>query len=245
MALLGQASGGFTESSSALRLLYVGVRNSIGVLSDDAFTQTNPPVVTTASTISTNVDTQVFGVLSGSVAFTRPDQGSNVIGGPAESLADASLETFVRPLGLFINNAAGNAFENAPAAASGKGPYVSSQGSHGSQLFETQALGASTGGTTLAQGDDLTYVAGQELIQRIGLCLVVLRYLGREFGTQLVELIGIPRLKFLTNIGERRFRRHLFGRPCVRRPKCHGDQCHPHTCHRLRSHRFVSFHSVA
>jgi hypothetical protein len=164
MALLGQASGGFTESSSALRLLYVGVRNSIGVLSDDAFTQTNPPVVTTASTISTNVDTQVFGVLSGSVAFTRPDQGSNVIGGPAESLADASLETFVRPLGLFINNAAGNAFENAPAAASGKGPYVSAQGSHGSQLFETQALGASTGGVALAQGDDLTYVAGQELV---------------------------------------------------------------------------------
>ena len=43
MPLLGQASGGFTESSSALRLLHVGVRNTVGILTDDAFTQTNPP----------------------------------------------------------------------------------------------------------------------------------------------------------------------------------------------------------
>ena len=73
MPLLGQASGGFTESSSALRLLHVGVRNTVGILTDDAFTQTNPPLVTTAGTISENVDTAVAGVLSGSVAFTRPD----------------------------------------------------------------------------------------------------------------------------------------------------------------------------
>jgi hypothetical protein len=162
MPMLGQASGGFTESSSALRILYVGVRNSAGILTDDAFTQTNPPNVTTASTISTNVDTSVLGVLSGSVAFTRPDQGANYIGGNAESLANALHETFVRPLGLFINSAAGNAFENQPAAASGKGPYVSGMGTHASQLFETQSLG--TNGVTFSAGDDLTYTTGQELI---------------------------------------------------------------------------------
>jgi len=33
MALLGQASGGFTESNSALRILHVGVRNTVTVLS--------------------------------------------------------------------------------------------------------------------------------------------------------------------------------------------------------------------
>ena len=162
MPLLGQASGGFLESSSALRLLYVGVRNSTGILTDDAFTQTNPPIVTTASTISTNVDTSVLGVLSGSVAFTRPDSGSTYIGGNAETLANALLETFVRPLGCFINNAAGNAFENQPAAASGVGPYVSALGTYASQLFETQALG--TNGAGIAQGADLTYTTGQELI---------------------------------------------------------------------------------
>lgn len=162
MPMLGQASGGFTESSSALRILHVGVRNTVGILTDDAFTQTNPPIVTTASTISTQVDTSVNGVLSGSVAFTRPDKGSNYIGGNAESLSNALHETFVRPLGLFINSAAGNAFENQPAAASGKGPYVAAQGTYGCQLFETQALG--TNGVGIAQGAALNYVTGQELI---------------------------------------------------------------------------------
>lgn len=162
MPMLGQASGGFLESSSALRILHVGVRNTVGILTDDAFTQTNPPNVTTASTISSNVDTSVLGVLSGSVAFTRPDQGSLYIGGNAEALANALLETFVRPLGCFINSAAGNAFENQPGAASGKGPYVSAAGTYASQLFETQSLG--TNGVTIAAGDDLNYNAGQELI---------------------------------------------------------------------------------
>jgi hypothetical protein len=152
MAMLGQASGGFTESSSALRLLHVGVRNTVGILTDVAFTQTNPPIVTGAGTISTNVDTSVLGVLSGSVAFTRPDQGSNYIGGPVAGLTTANPN--VRPLGLFINSAAGNAYENQPAAASGKGPYVSAMGTYASQLFETENL--NTGAT-------LTYTTGQFL----------------------------------------------------------------------------------
>ena len=163
MAMAGQASGGFLESSSALRLLHVGVRNATGVLAPDAFEQTNPPIVTTAGTISSNVDTDVLGVLSGSVAFTRPDVGSNVIGGNAETLADATLETYVRPLGVFINTANGNAFENQPGQASGKNTYVSSQGTYGNQLFETQLLdGGAVAG--MATGDDLTYIAGQELV---------------------------------------------------------------------------------
>lgn len=165
MPLLGQASGGFLESSSALRLLHVGIRNTVGILTDDAFTQTNPPIVTTpTTTISDNVDTSVLGVLSGSVAFTRPDVGSNYIGGNAEGLATPAQELFVRPLGCFINSASGNAFENQPGPASGKGPYVSGQGCYGNQLFETQALAATTGGVALIQGADLTYVTGQALI---------------------------------------------------------------------------------
>ena len=150
MPMLGQASGGFTESSSALRLLHVGVRNTVGILTDDAFTQTNPPIVTAAGSISTNVDTSVLGVLSGSVAFTRPDQGSNFIGGPVAPVATVG----VRPLGLFINNAAGYAYENQPAAASGKGPYVSAMGTYASQLFETQNINTNA---------DLTYATGDFL----------------------------------------------------------------------------------
>ena len=112
MALLGQASGGFTESSSALRILHVGIRNTVGVLSDDAFTQTNPPIVT--ANTSSQVDTTVLGVLSGSIAFTRPDAGSNYIGGP-----EGSADTV--PLGVFINTANGNSYENTPGTSSGKG----------------------------------------------------------------------------------------------------------------------------
>ena len=162
MALSGQASGGWTESSSALRLLHVQVRNANAVLSDDAFTQTNPPIVTTTVTISTNVDTEILGVLSGSIAFTRPDQGSNICGGPVEP--GGVDDVFVKPIGLFINTAVGNAYENTPGVASGQGPYVSAMGTFGSRLFETQALAATTGGAALAQGDDLTWTSGQAII---------------------------------------------------------------------------------
>lgn len=175
MAMLGQASGGFTESSSALRLLHVGIRNTNAILTDDAFTQTNPPIITTASTISSTVDTSVLGVLSGSVAIARPDQGSNYVGGPgsstlitvgggggAASTASAtSLPRNYTPVGLFINNAVGNAYENTPGPASGLGPYVSAMGTYASQLYETQALAAIG---ALAQGADLPYISGVGLI---------------------------------------------------------------------------------
>ena len=161
MALLGQASGGFTESSYALRILHVGIRNTVGVLTEDCFTQTNPPLTTAAADISAQADTAVLGVLSGSVAFTRPDAGSNFVGGPAEPGVGA-IDTQIRPLGCFINTAVGNAFENQPGPASGKGPYVSGQGTYGNGLFETQVIEAAAGG--LAQGDALVYSTGMELV---------------------------------------------------------------------------------
>jgi hypothetical protein len=172
--MLGQASGGFLESSSALRLLHVGIRNTTGVLTNDAFTQTNPPVQTTLSTISLNVDTATLGVLSGSVAFTRPDQGSNFIGGAAgptlltaggagiaATSTATSLPDAYQPLGLFINNAVGNAYENTPGPASGRGPYVSAMGTYASALFETQCLAAIG---ALAQGAALPYITGVPLV---------------------------------------------------------------------------------
>lgn len=163
MALLGQASGGFTESSSALRILHVGIRNTVGILTDDSFTQTNPPIVTTSSTISTaaGVDTAVLGVLSGSVACTRPDVGSNYIGGNAEN-GVAGTDRNIRVLGCFINSAVGNAFENTPAVSSGKGPYVSAQGCYGNSVYETQVLDGTT--TTLATGAALVYTIGDQLV---------------------------------------------------------------------------------
>jgi len=160
MAMNGQATGGWTESVSSLRLLHVGVRNTNSELSDDAFTQSNPPIVTATNTLSTKINRQVFGVLSGSVAFNRPDAGDNFVGGPVEGLG-ATTQRYVSPVGVFINNATGYNFVNQPGLASGRGPYVSAQGTYGNATYETQALGATTGVTA---GDTLTYVTGQELI---------------------------------------------------------------------------------
>jgi hypothetical protein len=155
MALLGQSSGGWLESSSALRILYVGVRNSVGVLTADAFTQTNPPTIVTVANISTSegMSTSTLGVLSGSVAFTR---GANEIGGVGALGAGAAG---VVPLGVFINTAVGNAFENQPAVASDKCPYVSAQGTFGNQLYETQQQ---IGGNA-----DLVYTAGDALFASV------------------------------------------------------------------------------
>ena len=157
MALLGQASGGFTESSSALRILHVGVRNTLGQLTADSFTQTNPPVVATNVTDAPGLLTSVLGVLSGSVAFARGTAasggGKNFHGGPTDS--GALVESEQRPLGIFINNASGNAFENTPGVASNRGPYVSAQGSYANRLYETKDLDT---------GNALTYAVGQRLV---------------------------------------------------------------------------------
>jgi len=156
--MLGQASGGWTESSSALRILHLGVRNTVGVLTDDAFTQTNPPIVTldtatsTITTTTAQVNTALTGVLSGSVAFVRGDAagGSNFIGGPVAPAGTA----LVIEAGCFINSANGNSFENTPGTASGKGPYVSAQGCYGNSLYEDHDL---------RTGAALTYTAGMFL----------------------------------------------------------------------------------
>ena len=144
MPLLGQASGGWTESSSALRILNLGIANSIGVLTDDAFTQSNPPIV--AGNITAQVDQTLTGVLSGSVCFARGDAGggSNYIGGPA-AVGTANVGV----LGVFINSANGNSFENTPGTASGKGPYASGQGTYGNTLFEDKVVSGANVGNAL------------------------------------------------------------------------------------------------
>jgi len=155
MAMLGQASGGFTESSSVLRILHLGIRNTVGVLTDDSFTQSNPPVITADGTVSDQLgdNENTLGVLSGSVCFTRPDEGSNYIGGPTGEAGE-------QPLGVFINTAVGNSYENTPGSVSGKGPYVSGQGTYANSLFETQDLTGSGAGDL---GDDLSYATGDIL----------------------------------------------------------------------------------
>ena len=154
-AIGGQSSGDFRETSGRVQLLHVVTRNAVGLLTPDAFTQANPPVVTAANTVSTTLSgiTKV-GVLGASVAFTRPDVGNNYHGGPDS----AGFVTGCKPLGLYLNDALGNPFENTPGVASGRGSYVSGSGSCvGVSLYETQVL---IGG---GAGNPLTYAAGDLL----------------------------------------------------------------------------------
>lgn len=169
MALLGQSSGGFLEVSSSLRVLHPGIANGNAKLTNDSFTQTNPTVAI-ASTVSTQVDTQTFGALSGSVAFARPDAGDNFVG-PAGSgttkdaiALSATQKLGYRPVGVFANNATGNPFENQPGLASGQGPYYCNGGTYMNTLYETQLVAAHGGGGGLAIGADLTYYSGCQLV---------------------------------------------------------------------------------
>lgn len=154
-AIGGQSSGDFKETSSRVQLLHVVTRNSLGLLTPDAFTQANPPVVTTQkSTTLTNV-TKV-GVLGSTVAFTRPDYGNGYHGGPVAPGGVYNAKFL--PLGIFLNDAIGNAFENTPGVASGRGPYVCGSGSCvGVSLYETKVQLGGGAGTPIAYapGDKL------------------------------------------------------------------------------------------
>ncbi len=153
-AIGGQSSGDFRETSARVQLLHVVTRNSVGVLTPDAFTQANPPVV--PGQVSTTLATITkVGVLGGTYAFTRPDYGNGFHGGPTKP--SSAYSAGQRPLGIFINDAIGNAFENTPGVASGRGPYVCGVGSTvGNSLYETKEQLA-------APGTAITYAAGNLL----------------------------------------------------------------------------------
>lgn len=155
-ALRGVSSGDFKETSARLQLFHVVTRNSMGALAADAFTQANPHVITaTANKSTTLAGITKVGVLGGSVAFTRPGS-NNLVGGVGHTTPNANPSGIVgtRPLGLFLNDALGNAYENTPGVASGKGPYVHGSGTVvGVNVYETQNLISGSAALTWAVGD--------------------------------------------------------------------------------------------
>ncbi len=154
MALNGQSSGDFKETSGRVQMHHIGIRNTMGALAADAFTQANPPVVVATANVSTTLaNVTALGVLGGSVAFTRPDGGANVHGG-AVQISSAYDATLV-PLGIYINDANGNRFENTPGTASGLGAYLCNGGCISVSIYESKRQ---VGGSTT-----LTYAAGDRL----------------------------------------------------------------------------------
>lgn len=145
----GQSSGDYRETSARVQPLYVGRRDSLGIMTADAFTQTNPPVVATNVSTTLSGLTTKAGVLGASVAFSRSDGGNGYIGGPA-----AVYSANHKPLGLFINDALGNPYENTPGVASNRGPYYCGMSVVGVSLYETYNLNS---------GAALTYTVGDKL----------------------------------------------------------------------------------
>lgn len=151
----GQGSGDFKETSARVQALHAVTRNSLGLLTTDAFTQANPPVVTSQKSTTLASITRV-GVLGGSFAFTRPDFGNGFIGGPNS----ASFAAGCVPLGIFINDAVGNPFENTPGPASGRGPYFHNGGTFGLSIYETKVQTSTLSGTP---GTAVTYHVGDRV----------------------------------------------------------------------------------
>jgi len=146
----GQSSQDFRGLSGRVRILYRSHDNSLSLLMPDGFTQLNPPVPVTPSqalpTSTTLSGVTKRGVLGGSVAFSRTSGTSDTyVGGPTRSGANVQAggdaptanDARVRPLGFFLNDAAGNDYENKPAIGSGKAPYFTPLGCIGLQAYET------------------------------------------------------------------------------------------------------------
>lgn len=157
-AIGGISSGDFKETSARVQLFHVVTRNSLGLLTPDAFTQTNPAKLTGGSTKSTTLATITkAGVLGGSVAFTRPDYANGYHGGPNTAAYTAGCQ----PLGVFLNDGLGNPYENTPGVSSGRGPYVCGSGTTvGLSVYETK--GQITQGPVTA-GAAMTYATGDKV----------------------------------------------------------------------------------
>lgn len=97
----------------------------------------------TSTTITTDTPR---GVLGGTVAALSPGNNYKVVPG----------STALMPVGLFVNDAAGAAFENSPAVASNKVTIIKGQASVEVDVYETESLnnGGYTVGDRLYSSDD-------------------------------------------------------------------------------------------
>lgn len=129
----------------ALELLYAGTRNSVLALDADAFSRVN--YLTSKANLTARIAaTAPLGVLAGSVACLK---GEGLAGAPVYPLAATGPE----PVGLFLNNAAGNPYENTPAVSSGKVTVVMGMATVKTDLYETKDT--ANAALTYAVGDKL------------------------------------------------------------------------------------------
>jgi hypothetical protein len=124
--------------------------DSIPVLSDDCYTKQNFGVGPGNSTLSVNTPR---GVLGGSIAAISPGLDYTVV----------PCNLVLRPVGLFVNDAAGAAFENSPAVASGKVAVIKGLPSVEVDVYETESLTGGQVAGTYTVGD-LLWSSAQGLL---------------------------------------------------------------------------------
>lgn len=152
----GVSTGDFKETSGRVQLLYRVTLNTQGLLTPDAFTQANPTKITNAKS-TTLASISKSGVLGGSFAFTRPDYANGYVGGPNTTAYAAGCQ----PLGVFLNDSLGNAYENTPGPASGRGTYACGSGTTlALSVYETK--GQITQGS-VTNGAALTWNTGDKV----------------------------------------------------------------------------------
>ena len=124
----------------ALTILNRAQNNSLPKLSDAGFTKANYGV-NTNMTLGVNTPR---GVLGGSIAAVSAGLDYTAV----------PMSTGLMPIGLFVNDAAGAAFENSPAVASGKVAVIKGMASVEVDTYETRKA---------ANNGDIEYKVGEYL----------------------------------------------------------------------------------
>jgi hypothetical protein len=146
----------------ALRILFPGDRNSLSTLAPGAYTRQN------------------FGAAGATSSRITADTPDGALAGMIAMYSDnyeVDICTTYKPVGIFLNDAAGAPFENTPTVASGKLTVMRSMGSFETDIYETKE---EAGANDLAAYDagDLLYVSDFGLLTKEDLhakCPVVAR----------------------------------------------------------------------
>jgi len=123
---MSSTTGFLVEGGGILRILYLGVRNSIEGLVSAAFTKSNTTGTAQLVANTTTAGITKLGCLAGSVAAIKAEGLVGAGSGPTDSI-----------VGLYVNDLAGNAYESSSAAASEKGVFVMGMGVYEVNLYET------------------------------------------------------------------------------------------------------------
>ncbi len=137
----------------ALRIKYRGVNNTLASLETSAFTRANFGNMPGGRTSTTITAETPDGQLGGMVAKVTADYEVGIYDGQGT------------PVGLYINDAVGSAYENTPAVASGKSPYAHGFGAFEVNIYETEKEAGTAFAADYTAGDAL-YVSNFGLLTK-------------------------------------------------------------------------------